>query len=41
MDKAMKLQIKLTDEAITLLKPFGKKADTLRQLAMALLQRTK
>jgi geranylgeranyl diphosphate synthase type II len=41
MDKAMKLQIKLTDEAISLLKPFGKKADTLRQLATALLQRTK
>ncbi len=41
MDKAVQLQIKLTEEAVALLKPFGKKADTLRQLAMALLQRTK
>lgn len=41
MDKAKKLQKQLTEEAITLLKPFGKKADCLRQLAVVLLERTK
>jgi len=32
---------KLADEAVALLAPFGSKADTLRQLAMALLERTR
>jgi hypothetical protein len=32
---------KLADEAAAVLKPFGTKADTLRQLAMALLERTR
>ncbi len=41
MDKARQLQKKLTDEAMALLKPFGKKADMLRQLATALMARTK
>ena len=41
VEKARQLQEKLTDDAVALLKPFGKKADTLRQLAVALLQRTK
>ena len=41
MKKAKELQRKLADEAVVALKPFGKKADILRQLAMALLERTK
>ncbi len=41
MKKAQELRKKLTDEAIAALKPFGKKADTLRQLASALFERTK
>jgi len=41
LDKARQMQQKLTSEAIAMLKPFGLKADTLRQLAMALLERTK
>jgi geranylgeranyl pyrophosphate synthase len=41
MEKAKRLQKKLTSEAVAALKPFGKKADTLRQLAAALLERTK
>ncbi len=41
IDKARELEKKLADEAVAILEPFGKKADTLRQLAMALLERTK
>jgi len=41
IEKAKELQKKLADEAVAALEPFGKKADTLRQLAMALLERTK
>jgi geranylgeranyl pyrophosphate synthase len=41
IEKAREIQKKLTDEAIEALKPFGKKADTLRQLAAALLDRKK
>jgi len=41
IEKARKLEKKLADEAMAELEPFGKKADTLRQLAMALLQRTR
>lgn len=41
MEKAIEFQKKLTSEAVAVLKPFGQKADTLRQLASALLQRTK
>ncbi len=41
METAQKIQKQLTDEAIATLKPFGKKADTLRQLALNLLERTK
>jgi geranylgeranyl diphosphate synthase type II len=41
MTKAQELQKKLTDEAVAALKPFGKKAETLRQLAFSLLERTK
>ncbi len=41
IDKARELEKKLADEAVAVLEPFGKKADTLRQLAMALLERTK
>jgi len=41
METAQQIQKKLTDEAIAALKPFGKKADTLRQLALNLLERTK
>lgn len=41
MKKAKELQRKLADEAVAALKPFGKKAGILRQLAMALLERTK
>jgi geranylgeranyl pyrophosphate synthase len=40
-EKAKELEKKLADEAVAMLEPFGKKADTLRQLAVALLQRTK
>jgi geranylgeranyl pyrophosphate synthase len=40
-ETAQKIQKQLTDEAIASLKPFGKKADTLRQLALNLLERTK
>ncbi len=39
--KAVELQKKLTDEAVAVLEPFGAKADNLRQLACALLERTK
>ncbi len=41
IEKARELEKKLTDEAVAVLEPFGKKANTLRQLAMALLERTK
>ncbi len=41
IDKARKLEKKLANEAVAVLEPFGEKADTLRQLAMALLERTK
>jgi geranylgeranyl diphosphate synthase type II len=41
MKKAKELEKRLADEAAAVLKPFGKKADILRQLAMVLLERTK
>jgi len=41
IEKARELEKKLADEAAAVLEPFGEKADTLRQLAMALLERTK
>jgi geranylgeranyl pyrophosphate synthase len=41
LEKAREVQQKLTSEAIAMLKPFGQKADTLRQFATALLERTK
>jgi geranylgeranyl pyrophosphate synthase len=41
LEKSKKLARKLADEAIAALKPFGPKADTLRQLAGTLLNRTK
>jgi len=41
IDKARELEKKLANEAVAVLESFGKKADTLRQLAKALLERTK
>ncbi|MBA7605705.1 Farnesyl diphosphate synthase [subsurface metagenome] len=41
IEKSKRLAGKLADEAAALLKPFGTKADTLHQLTIALLQRTK
>jgi len=41
IDKARERERKLTDEAVAVLEPFGGKADTLRQLTMALLERIK
>lgn len=41
IEKARQLEKKLTDEAMAALEPFAAKADTLRQLAMALLERTR
>jgi len=41
LERAIELQMKLTSEAVAVLKPFGQKADTLRQFAQALLERTK
>jgi len=41
IEKARELEKKLTEEAMAALIPFGRKADTLRQLAMALLKRTR
>ena len=41
LDRAREVQKKLTSEAVAMLKPFGPKADTLRQFATALLERTK
>jgi geranylgeranyl diphosphate synthase type II len=40
LEKARELQEKLTSEAVEMLKPFGLKADTLRQFAGVLLERT-
>jgi len=40
LEKSRQLAQNLADEAVAALKPFGKKADPLRQLAIALLQRT-
>jgi len=41
MEKSRQMAKKLADEAVEFLKPFGPKADTLRQLAIALLERTR
>ena len=41
LEKSSKLARKLADEAITALKPFGPKADTLRRLVEVLLNRTR
>jgi len=41
IEKSKQLAKKLADEAVALLAPFGQKADTLRKLAIALLERTK
>ncbi|MFZ2146894.1 MAG: polyprenyl synthetase family protein [Sedimentisphaerales bacterium] len=41
IEKARELEKKLANEAVAILEPFGERADTLRQLAMALLKRTK
>ncbi len=41
IEKARELEKKLANEAVAVLEPFGEKADILRQLAMALLKRTK
>ena len=41
LDRAREVQEKLTSEAVAMLKPFGPKADTLRQFATLLLGRTK
>jgi geranylgeranyl diphosphate synthase type II len=41
IEKARQLEKKLADEAMAALEPFGKKADTLKQLAIALLERTR
>ncbi|MEJ2650150.1 MAG: polyprenyl synthetase family protein [Sedimentisphaerales bacterium] len=41
IEKAQEIQKHITEEAIETLKPFGKKADTLRHLANALLERKK
>jgi geranylgeranyl diphosphate synthase type II len=41
IEKARQLEQKLAEEAMAELVPFGRKADTLRQLAMALLKRTR
>lgn len=41
MEKSRQLQKKLADEAVVVLEPFGQRADTLRNLAIALLKRTK
>jgi geranylgeranyl diphosphate synthase type II len=41
LERAREVQQKLTSEAIAMLKPFGPKADTLRQFATILLERTK
>jgi len=41
LEKSRQLGKKLADEAVAILEPFGPKADTLRQLAIALLERTR
>ena len=41
IEKSKEMEKKLTDGAVALLEPFGKKADTLRKLAAALLERTR
>ena len=41
IEKSKQLAKQLADEAVALLEPFGQKADTLRQLTIALLERTK
>jgi len=41
MKKSRQSAKRLADEAVAILEPFGPKADTLRKLAMALLERTK
>jgi geranylgeranyl diphosphate synthase type II len=41
IEKSKQLAKKLADEAVALLSPFGPKADTLRKLAVALLERTR
>ena len=41
IEKARQLEQKLAEEAMVALKDFGRKADTLRQLVMALLKRTR
>jgi geranylgeranyl diphosphate synthase type II len=41
MEKSRQLGKKLADEAVAVLEPFGRKADTLRNLAVALLKRTR
>jgi geranylgeranyl diphosphate synthase type II len=41
MEKSKNLGKKLADEAIAVLEPFGQRADTLRNLAIALLKRTR
>jgi geranylgeranyl diphosphate synthase type II len=41
MEKSKELEKKLADEAVAVLEPFGQRADTLRNLAIALLKRTR
>jgi geranylgeranyl pyrophosphate synthase len=41
LEKARALQEQVTSEAVAALEPFGTKADTLRQFALALLERTR
>jgi geranylgeranyl diphosphate synthase type II len=41
MEESIRLAGKLADEAAAALAPFGRKADTLRELAVAMLQRTR
>jgi geranylgeranyl diphosphate synthase type II len=41
LEKSRKLAQKLTSEAVAALKPFGKNADAMRQLAAVMLERTK
>ena len=41
MEKSKELEKKLADEAVAVLEPFGQRADTLKNLAIALLKRTR
>jgi len=41
LEKSRQLEVELAEEAIAALEPFGARADVLRQLALALLERTK